>query len=97
MKRVIMVIAMITLSTKGASAQTDEKTGTDNRSEISVGIKGGVNLSNVYDSEGEDFVADSKVGFVLGGFGSIPLGRYFGLQPEVLFSQKKYLRNDQNV
>ncbi|MBF6642305.1 PorT family protein [Flavobacterium sp. J49] len=90
MKRVIMVIAMITLSTTGALAQTDEKTGTDNRSEISVGIKGGVNLSNVYDSEGDDFVADSKVGFVLGGFVSIPLGRYFGLQPEVLFSQKGF-------
>lgn len=85
-----MVIAMITLSTTGALAQTEEKTGTDNRSKISLGIKGGVNLSNVYDSEGEDFVADSKIGFAIGGFVSIPLGSYFGIQPEVLFSQKGF-------
>ncbi len=90
MKRVIMVIAMITLSTTGALAQTDEKTGTDERTKVSLGIKGGVNLSNVYDSEGEDFVADSKVGFALGGFVSIPLGRYFGIQPEIMFSQKGF-------
>jgi hypothetical protein len=90
MKRVIMVIAMITLSTTAALAQTVEKTGTDNRSQLSFGIKGGVNLSNVYDSEGEDFVADSKFGFAIGGFVSIPLGSYFGIQPEVLFSQKGF-------
>ncbi len=90
MKRVIMVIAMITLSTTGALAQTEEKTGTDNRNKLSLGLKGGVNLSNVYDSEGEDFVADSKFGFVIGGFVSIPLGSYFGIQPEVLFSQKGF-------
>lgn len=85
-----MVIAMITLSTTGAWAQTEETTGTDNRSEVSLGIKGGVNLSNVYDSEGEDFVADSKFGFAIGGFISIPIGQYFGIQPEVLFSQKGF-------
>nr|WP_294777589.1 porin family protein [uncultured Flavobacterium sp.] len=90
MKRVIMVIAMITLSTTGAWAQTEETTGTVNRSEVSLGIKGGVNLSNVYDSEGEDFVADSKFGFAIGGFISIPIGQYFGIQPEVLFSQKGF-------
>lgn len=90
MKRVIMVITMITLSATGALAQTVERTETDNRFEISIGIKGGLNLSNVYDSEGDDFVANSKVGFVLGGFVSIPLGQYFGLQPEVLFSQKGF-------
>lgn len=89
MKKVIMVIAMITLSTTGAFAQTEEKT-TDNRAKLSLGIKGGVNLSNVYDSEGEDFVADSKVGFAVGGFLSLPLGSYFGIQPEVLFSQKGF-------
>lgn len=85
-----MVIAMITLSTTGAWAQTEETTGTVNRSEVSLGIKGGVNLSNVYDSEGEDFVADSKFGFAIGGFISIPIGQYFGIQPEVLFSQKGF-------
>ncbi|WP_333601240.1 porin family protein [Flavobacterium sp.] len=90
MKRVILVIAMITLSTTGVLAQTDEKTGTDKRSDLSLGIKGGVNLSNVYDSEGENFVADSKFGFVAGGFITIPIGKFFGIQPELLFSQKGF-------
>jgi hypothetical protein len=55
-----------------------------------IGLKGGVNYSNVYDSEGENFEADSKFGFVGGVFMAIPLGRYVGLQPEVLFSQRGF-------
>lgn len=89
MKRVIIAIAMVVVSTTGIYAQ-EEKTGTDNRTKLSLGVKGGINLSNVYDSDGEDFVADAKVGFALGGFVSIPIGKYFGIQPEVLFSQKGF-------
>lgn len=86
-----MAIAMIALSSMGAFGQTEEKTGTtDNRDKLFLGVKAGANLSNVYDSEGDDFVADSKVGFVLGGFVSIPIGKYFGIQPEILFSQKGF-------
>lgn len=54
------------------------------------GIKGGLNSSNVYDEQGEDFVADPKLGFVAGGFIGIPLGKFLGIQPEVLYSQKGY-------
>lgn len=90
MKRGIIVIAMIALTTTFVWAQTGEKAGTDNRNKLSLGVKGGINLSNVYDSKGEDFVADSKVGFALGGFIAIPIGQYFGIQPEVLFSQKGF-------
>ena len=90
MKRGIIVITMIALTTTCVLAQTDEKVETDNRTKLSLGVKAGVNLSNVYDSEGEDFVADSKAGFALGGFISIPIGKYFGIQPEVLFSQKGF-------
>jgi len=57
------------------------------------GLKGGLNSSNVYDEEGEDFVADPKLGFVAGGFIGIPLGSFLGLQPEVLYSQKGYQSN----
>lgn len=57
---------------------------------VFVGLKGGLNYSNVYDSHGEDFEADSKFGFAVGAFLAIPLGRHLGLQPEVLFSQRGF-------
>lgn len=62
----------------------------DSRSQFQVGIKAGANYANVYDSEGEDFRADGKLGFAGGVFVSIPIGNLFGIQPEILFSQKGF-------
>lgn len=62
----------------------------DSRSEFKVGFKGGVSLSNIYDQENQDYVADNKTGYYLGGFLSIPFGKYIGFQPEVLYSQKGF-------
>lgn len=91
MKNVILGISMITLTVTSALAQSEsETTTTDNREKFFYGIKAGLNLSNVYDSQGDNFVADSKVGFAAGGFVSIPIVTYFGIQPEVLFSQKGF-------
>lgn len=75
----------------GAKAQetADNKSNnTDTQKKIVLGAKLGVNYSNVYDSEGEDFVADSKLGFVAGGFVTLPLGKLFIIQPELLYSKK---------
>jgi len=55
---------------------------------LSIGVKAGANLSNIYDSEGEDFEADSKLGFAAGAFLSIPIGTFLGVQPELMFSQR---------
>lgn len=60
----------------------------DFREKLNFGLKAGVNFANVYDSEGEDFVADFKTGFAGGAFVTIPLGRFLGIQPEIMFSQK---------
>lgn len=90
MKRAIIIIVMIMLTATNAVAQTDRTATDDNREKMFIGIKGGLNLSNVYDSEGENFVANSKFGFVVGGFITIPIGKFFGVQPEVLFSQKGF-------
>jgi hypothetical protein len=57
---------------------------------FSFGIKAGANLSNVWDEQGEDFVADSKLGAVGGVFFAVPIGEYLGVQPEILFSQKGF-------
>ncbi len=63
---------------------------TDSREKFFFGLKGGTNYSNVYDRAGENFAADSKFGFVGGVFLTIPIGKYVGIQPEILFSQKGF-------
>lgn len=67
-----------------------EKSSKDAKRALVFGVKAGVNESNVYDAQGENFVADSKTGFAGGGFMSIPLGGFFGIQPEVMYSQKGF-------
>ena len=86
------MIAMVTLAVTSSYAQseTTTTTRTDNREKLFFGLKIGTNYSNVYDTQGENFVADSKFGLAGGAFVSIPIGSYFGIQPEVLFSQKGY-------
>lgn len=62
----------------------------DYSEKLTFGVKGGLNLSNVYDTKGEQFDADAKFGFVAGAFMSIPLGKVIGVQPEILISQKGF-------
>lgn len=83
----LMVLIMTTISF------AQEKSDTDDRDKLKFGIKAGLNFSNVYDEEGEDFVADGKTGFAAGAFVSIPLGKVFGIQPEVMYSQKGFKGN----
>lgn len=80
MKKVILMIAFVTISVTNSNAQ----------STVSFGIKAGTNYSNVYDSDNEDFVADGKFGFAAGAFVAIPFGKFIGIQPEILYSQKGF-------
>ncbi|MDK2979145.1 MAG: hypothetical protein PWP52_1859 [Bacteroidales bacterium] len=73
-----------------ANISNAQENASDSRSTLSYGIKAGLNLSNVYDTQSEDFNADSKLGFVAGAFIAIPVGKYLGFHPEILFSQKGY-------
>lgn len=82
------MIALVTFSVSSSLAQ-DSKSDFD-RDKIFFGLKIGTNFSNVYDSEGENFVADGKFGLAGGVFVSIPIGKFIGIQPEVLFSQKGF-------
>lgn len=83
----------ITLLTIGSvfgmnlNAQTELK---DFRSNLKLGLKAGANYSNVWDERDNDFEANGKVGFVGGAFLHIPIGKFIGIQPEVLFSQKGF-------
>lgn len=65
----------------------------DTRDMFLIGAKGGFNYSNVYNTEGKDFVADSKFGAAFGGFISIPIVTLISIQPEILFSQKGFHAN----
>ena len=86
MKKVILMIALVTISVTNSNAQSK----IDNRGGVSFGIKAGANYSNVYDEEGNDFVADGKFGFAAGAFVAIPFGKFIGIQPEILYSQKGF-------
>lgn len=89
MKKIIFSTALFLFFTNINVAQliSDE---TDNRERFQFGARAGANYSNVYDEQGEEFRADAKVGFVGGLFFEIPFGKYFGLQPELLYSQKGF-------
>lgn len=87
MKKLLLVLLVGSFLTNTLSAQSAD---TDNRSKISFGLKLGANYSNVYNSEGQSFVADGKFGFAAGAFLGIPIGSYVGIQPEILFSQKGF-------
>ena len=87
------VFALALLSTQSNVAQTtttNEPYNMDNREELSVGIKAGINYSNVYSESGDGYVADGKVGFAGGVFVSIPLSQLIGIQPELMYSQKGF-------
>jgi hypothetical protein len=87
MKKIILIILVITSVASITRAQGNDY---DFRDKMMFGLKAGVNLSNVYDTKGEDFVADSKFGFATGAFLAVPFGKMFGIQPELLFSQKGF-------
>jgi hypothetical protein len=87
MKKIILIIVAITIVSNILSAQNNN---TDLRGNLQFGLKAGANFSNVYDSKNQEFNSDFKVGFAAGAFLTIPIGKYIGLQPEILFSQKGY-------
>lgn len=95
MKNILLLfIAIFTCIQPIRAQDTSEGIGTDNRTDYRnrflFGLKAGVNYSNVYDEQGDEFRADPKFGFAGGIFLAIPIGRYLGIQPEVLYSEKGF-------
>jgi hypothetical protein len=87
MKRIILIIAAVGLISANIVAQENKS---DSQNKLQLGLKIGANYSNVYDSKGEEFNADPKFGITGGAFLRIPLGKFLGFQPELLFSQKGF-------
>ena len=89
--KVMLLAAVLTLSVSpGYSQDGNEEKSPRRNDKLTVGIKLGANYANVYDDEGEDFVADPKTGFAGGGFFYIPIVRFIGFQPEVMYTQKGF-------
>lgn len=84
MKKIMLLAFAFALMASNGSAQDES------RSKLQFGLKAGLNYANVYDAVGEEFDADPKLGLAAGIFIGIPIGKYFGIQPEVLFSQKGF-------
>ncbi len=74
-------ICLITISTVKAQ---DE----DRRENFEFGARAGINFSNAWDAKQDEFRADTKAGFAGGVFLGIPIGKFLGVQPELLISQK---------
>lgn len=83
MKRAILFTALFTTTALFSIAQ-------DAREEFKIGVKGGATVSNVYDSKGEEFDANMRLGYTVGANLEIPLGTYLGIHPEVLITQKGF-------
>ncbi len=89
MKKLIKVTGILSLLLASQSLIAQEAD-VDSRGNFAFGIKAGMNYSNVWDEQGEDFRADAKAGFAGGMFVAIPFGKFIGFQPEFLVSQKGF-------
>lgn len=87
MKKTFLAIAIILFIAQNSNGQENS---TDFRKKFQAGLKVGSNYSSIYDSQGNEFNADNKFGLAGGVFLAIPIGKFLGIQPEVLFSQKGY-------
>ncbi|HSC52586.1 MAG TPA: porin family protein [Phnomibacter sp.] len=56
------------------------------KAQISIGAKGGLNLSNLNGIDANNFETKALVGFHVGGYATFNLGRNFAIQPEVVYS-----------
>lgn len=87
LKKLILMMVTVAFLVNISNAQEKK---TDYRDRLQFGIKAGANFSNVYGTKGDEFQASGKFGFATGTFVSIPIGKFMGIQPELLFSQKGF-------
>lgn len=87
MKKLFLILVSVISAGNFISGQDNND---DFRNRLLFGLKAGINVSNVYDTKGADFVADPKLGFAAGAFLTVPIGEFIGFQPEILLSQKGF-------
>jgi hypothetical protein len=84
LKKLILLTAFTGALTAAFSQQ--QQTTTETSLQPKIGIKGGINLSNLYVDDVQD--ENMKVGVNVGVFAKFPLTRGFSIQPELLYSSK---------
>src|SRR5687768_6079357 len=84
LKNSVFVLALV-LSVSSLFSQV-QKSSNDQGLTPKIGVKGGLNLTNLYVDDVED--ENMKVGFNLGLFAKLPVTSGFSIQPEVLYSVK---------
>lgn len=90
----LFTIAGALLVATAAVAQ-EQQTTTESSLSPKFGIKGGINLSNLYVDDVKD--ENMKVGLNVGFFAKLPLTRGFSIQPELLYSNKGAKETYDNV
>jgi hypothetical protein len=92
MKKIFLIVIAISGLVISSFAQDDKPNQESNgaRKSFIMGIKAGTNFASIYNLKGEDLKADGKFGIAVGVFLGIPLGKYLGIQPEVLFTQRGF-------
>ena len=88
--KITAITAVLFLTVISISTAQKSSTDVDNREKLQFGFKVGGTYSNVYDASGEEFKAQAKFGAAAGIFLRIPIGKYFGIQPEGVISQKGF-------
>jgi hypothetical protein len=86
-RTLVAVLALSAVTMVGGSATAQEQqTSAENGLRPKFGIKGGLNLANLYvdDVKDENF----KAGFNAGFYAKLPVTKGFSIQPELLYSNK---------
>lgn len=83
----LLVVASFGLGTISFAQRVEQ---VDAREDLKFGLKAGGNVSNVWDENSQDFEANSKIGLAGGVYMSVPFGKYLGVQPGLIFSQKGF-------
>lgn len=86
MKKVVNI--WVTTALLAASAQLLSTTESFAQNRVRVGLKGGLNASSLfYDSQGVSNKRE-RIGFHGGVFAQVPVGEFFAVQPELLYTTK---------
>ncbi len=70
----------------GSANKLNAQHGDTKAKEVTIGIKGGVNVYNVHNDNGVKY--DQKLGLNLGLLGHIHLDKHFAIQPELVYSEQ---------
>lgn len=84
LKSVAILTALV--GSFGLASAQEQQTTTENYLKPKVGIKGGINLTNLYVDDVKD--ENMKVGFNAGVFAKFPITKGFSIQPELLYTSK---------